>query len=150
MSREFAFEYVAVHDPDDTGRMTYWRVDDVVMTSWPPHARYGPVLLRSDIPKKLDPQERAEWIHAWFAERRTPWMERVRKAIDADRPAAAMRFAAFACRCCSCGRSLTDAASKTYGIGPECRRNLSTDYLAVLSEWAGRAHSEALAYEAAS
>ena len=143
--REFSFEYVAIPDPDDRERMTYWRVSGAALVSWPPHARYGPVLLRSDIPKGVRGNERAEWIHAWFAEHRNRWLALVRRAVDSDRAGASTRFAAFTCRCCSCGRALTDAASKTYGVGPECRRYLSADYLAVLSEWVGRAHAEAIA-----
>lgn len=133
--------YFAVPDPTDSTLMTYWRQSGAKLTPWPSRARYGPQLLRTDLPPALRGQERQEWIWAWCREHLTPWHEQVRAAIDADPRECAARFAAFATRCAECGRALRDPASKTYGVGPECREGWPAAALAAMVEAVGRAHA---------
>jgi len=133
-------EYFAVIDPDDPERMTYWRRGPRGLKPWPQKATYGPVLRKSDVPAVLRGEARREWVRQWFGERR-PWSEAVHEAIDADPDGCRARFAAFTSRCCCCGRALTDPASKTYGIGPECRDGVSADVLARMVEQIGRLHA---------
>jgi hypothetical protein len=133
--------YYAVLDPSDPGRMTYWRQTKTGRAPWPAKARYQPTLYTSDIPAGVRPSERGEWISQWHREHALPWWDALHAAIDADPIAAQARFAAFATRCCNCGRVLTDEASKAYGIGPECRRGFPDGVLAALAEAVGRAHA---------
>ncbi len=136
-------EYFAVPHPSDAARMTYWRRGARGnLKPWPARARYGPELRRSDVPTGLGPADLREWAAAWYRQHAVPWHAAVRAAIDADPDTAAARFAAFATRCCSCGRRLTDSASKTYGIGPECRADLPAAVLAAYAEAVGRAHAD--------
>jgi hypothetical protein len=136
-------EYFAVPDPADPTRVTYWRRSaDTRLHAWPAKARYGPRLLRSDVPDDLKGRERQDWIWAWSRGHITPWLLAVGDAINADPDGCAGRFAALTRCCCWCGRKLTDAASKTYGIGPECRAGLPDEALAALIEAVGRAHAE--------
>ena len=121
--------YYAVPDPDDPNQMTYWRdsTRGEGFMAWPPKVRYGPVLYRRDVPKDRQEQRLVVEQH-WARERE--WHQQVREAIEADPITAAKRFAEFTSRCCLCGRTLTDEASKVYGIGPECRRGLPHEVLA--------------------
>lgn len=137
--------YYAVPDPNDASVMTYWRRDKRgQLQPWPERARYGPHLTRADLPLELHGRHRDEWAASWMREVRAPWMSEVQRVID-DRPdEAAGRFAVFATRCCMCGRVLTDPASKTYGIGPECRSGLSDEQLAAMAEHVGQLHGEAV------
>lgn len=137
-------EYFAVVDPSDPGRMTYWRSGKRGLKPWPAQARYGPVLYRSDVPADLSGTARREWIATWFAERSQPWHQAIREAIATDPDDCRARFAAFTSHCCMCGRGLTDPASKTYGIGPECRTGISSTTLARLAELVARAHALAV------
>jgi hypothetical protein len=134
-------EYFAVPDPDDAERMTYWRMSSRGLVSWPPAARYGPRLLKRDVPRDLRGAAKAEWVHAWFQNTRFTWQASVIAAINADQHAAAARFAVFAIRCYCCGRALTDPQSKTLGIGPECRSGMPVEILAALNEQVGRLHA---------
>ncbi|MDT0306848.1 DUF6011 domain-containing protein [Streptomyces sp. DSM 44917] len=59
-------------------------------------------------------------------------LARVQAALEADPGTARRRFADFAIRCCHCGRTLHDDASKVFGIGPECRKGLSPQALAAI------------------
>lgn len=137
--------YYAVPDPNDPGQMTYWRRDHRGrLTPWPSKARYGPTLNRSDVPDGLTPTDRHQWITDWFRTHRRPWDDAVRAALDADPAQAQAAFAAFAVRCCVCGRRLTDAKSKTVGVGPDCRDGFGEDVLADLAVRVGRAHAAAL------
>lgn len=141
--------YFAVPDPADLTLMTCWRQSGAKLAAWPSRARYGPQLLRTDVPPDLRGQERQEWIWAWCREHLTPWHEQVRAPIVADPRECAARFAAFATRCAQCGRVLKDPASKTYGVGPECRDGWPAAVLAAFAEAVGRAHAAHLASEAA-
>lgn len=137
-----AATYFAVPDPDNAGQMTYWRrTARGQLEAWPAKARYGPVLYRSDVPPNLRGQERTEWINTWQREQRNPWHDAVRAAIEADPAGCAQRFAQLCTRCCACGRTLTDPASKVYGIGPECRAAVSDTFLADMASAVGRSHA---------
>ena len=134
--------YFAVVDPDDPEKMTYWRRDNRgTLSPWPQRASYAPALYRSDLPRGLGGAARTEYVQDWYRTHRDPWWSAIRAAIDADPAAASARFAAWAMRCCCCGRTLTDAASKTYGIGPECRAELPAGLLTLLADEVGRLHA---------
>lgn len=135
--------YFAVPDPADAGLMTYWR-QGRQLTMWPPGVKHGPRLAAGDVPKQLRGTQRRSWIRRWFREIREPWDAAVRAALDADRDLAAARFAAFSARCCCCGRALSDPASKTWGIGPDCREGLPVAWLERFAILAGRAHADRL------
>jgi len=136
--------YYAVPDPTNPSAMTYWRRDRRGrLAPWPPRARYGPTLTPADIPDHLAGQDRREWISDWARAHLWPWHEAVHAAIDADPDGCAARFAAMAARCCRCGRALTDPESKTYGIGPECRRDVPAELLTALAGAVARAHASA-------
>jgi Family of unknown function (DUF6011) len=141
MTKPVEIEYFAVPDPDDAERMTYWRLGPRGLASWPPNARYGPTLLRRDVPRDLRGDAKREWVHTWFQSTRFMWTARVFEAINVDQHAAAARFAVWQMRCLCCGRALTDPASKTYGIGPECRAGLPVEVLVQLNEEVGRMHA---------
>jgi hypothetical protein len=138
-------EYFAVPDPTDPQRMTYWRQTDQRFTAWPARARYGPRLLKSDVPAELTGRARQEWIWKWAADHLNPWFAAVRTAIADDPNGCAARFAALSTRCCWCGRVLKDAASKTYGVGPECRDGWPAEVLAAMVAAVGREHAAAIA-----
>lgn len=138
-------EYFAVPDPADPHRITYWRQTAHTLTAWPPAARYHPLLLKSDVPAGLTGQARREWLWAWAREHLHPWFDAVRFAIAADPHGCAARFAALHTRCCCCGRKLRDPASKTYGVGPECRDGWPAEVLSAMVEQVGRAHAAAVA-----
>lgn len=137
-------EYFAVPDPADHGRMTYWRRTAHTLRPWPPRARYEPRLLRTDVPDGLTGNELREYAVRWWHEVAGPWHDAITAAIDTDPAGCAARFAALTTRCCWCGRRLTDSASKTYGIGPDCRAGYPDESLAELAEAVGRAHAEGL------
>lgn len=134
-------EYFAVPDPVDPQRMTYWRQTEHSFTAWPPAARYQPRLLKSQAPAGLTGQARREWVWAWAAQHLQPWFDAVRVTIAADSQECAARFAALHTRCCCCGRALRDPASKTYGVGPECRDGWPAEMLAAMVEAVGRVHA---------
>lgn len=144
--------YFAVPDPDDAARITYWRrSNDGQLAPWPAKARYGPALYRKPgpghqhvIPAGLGGEERRQWTLRWFETVSGPWHLRARAAVEADPLVAAARFAGLKCACCICGRVLTDRASKTYGVGPDCREEWPDALLAAAAEAVGRAHAEAL------
>ena len=137
--------YYAVPDPNHQDQITYWRKDKRGnLRPWPPKARYGPVLLRRDVPPDMPPQDRNEWVRGWYREHAYPWHDAIRATIDTEPELCLARFATFTSRCCWCGRTLTDAASKTYGIGPDCRSGLSDNLLAALANGTGKAHAEYL------
>lgn len=116
--------YYAVPDPTSAEpSMTYWHVaegDDPAITAWPPKARYGPVLLRRDMPKGH--AARVATYQA-FSVRRAAFATQIRTAISQDPASAAAEFASFSTRCMVCGRALKDPRSKVLGIGPDCRRH---------------------------
>ncbi|XTZ13901.1 DUF6011 domain-containing protein [Micromonospora echinospora] len=142
-------EYFAVPDPDDPTRITYWRRAAAgKLTPWPSRARYGPQLYRSDVPADLAGMQRQEWIQAWARENQRPWYEKIHAALDADPQECAARFAAFATRCCQCGRMLHDPESKACGVGPDCRDGWPAAVIAAMVEAVGRAHALALAPQA--
>lgn len=111
--------YYATPDPDQPEQLTLWHVTDTAWKSWPPKARYGPVLLRKDVPK--DYAGRVAAIRAHHAVL-TVWNTRVIDTITADPAKAAAAFAAHSVRCHCCGRTLTDPRSQLLGVGPDCRR----------------------------
>jgi len=144
----------AIVDPHDPETVSYWRRKDTkkrngsIETSfaaWPPKARYGPILLKRDVPQDLWGQERGEWLLRWLDETRQPYDSAVIASVLADPIAAGRRFAELTSRCCACARTLTDDLSKCYGIGPECRSEIPADVLAQYYVPAlARAHAEHL------
>lgn len=133
--------YYATPDPRDPAQMTYWRMRAGQPTVWPPRARYGPTLLRSDVPAGLRAEERSRWIQDWWTTVAQPWHQAILDQLAGDPAAAGARFAELTTRCCNCGRALTDAASRVYGIGPDCRAGLPGEWLAALARAVGRAHA---------
>lgn len=133
--------YYAVPDPADPARMTYWRRTGRGLRPIPANARYGPVLLKHDVPADLRGQQRREWVYAWQRQHLYPWHATVHAAIDADPIGCAARYAALQARCAWCGRRLTDPDSKTYGIGPDCRQGWPPAELAALAQAVARAHA---------
>lgn len=150
----------AIPDPHTPDTITYWRRQDVRTRrqnlsprfgAWPPKARPGPVLYKSDVPAGLHGQDLGDWMRTWYAETREPYDTAVVAAIAADPITAGRRFAELTVRCCQCARPLTDALSKTYGIGPDCRHGMDTEILALyLTPLVGRAHHTREAGKAAS
>jgi hypothetical protein len=123
--------YYALLDPDNPATMTYWRAQNGLTAMWPAKAWYGPAkLLKRDAPADRD--EYRAWARAWF-DRSQNWILRVRDALEADPHPALRRFAEFSIRCCQCARPLTDDTSKVLGIGPDCRRGISTELLAQIT-----------------
>lgn len=142
-------EYFAVLDPLDPGRITYWyRVqrgrDAGQLAPWPPRTRYGALYVK-DMPAGTKAEQYA-FARAHY-DRVAHARAVLEDVIDTDPDTAAARFAAFASRCCCCGKRLTDERSKCYGIGPECRHGASLDWLASRVDLVGRAHAERLAKE---
>ncbi|GGX02105.1 DUF6011 domain-containing protein [Streptomyces chryseus] len=122
--------YYAVLDPANPDTMTYWRVRGETVTAWPAKAWYGPARpLKRDAPADAD--ERIAWLREWQAGYRE-WLRTVRAALDRDPAAARRNFADLTTRCCQCGRALTDDRSKVLGVGPECRRGVSEELLALI------------------
>ncbi|WP_284576678.1 DUF6011 domain-containing protein [Streptomyces sp. 2P-4] len=140
--------YYAIPDPDDPATMTYWRraisPKASVLKAWPAKAWNGPAVpRRADVPE--DPADRAAFAAAWTESRRV-YMTKVIDTILAELDDARRRFSTFAIRCWSCGRTLRDETSKTYGIGPECRSGMDPAALARFCVPAvGRIHVEHLA-----
>lgn len=139
--------YYAVPDPADPGTMVYARRPEKRdgLLPWPAKARFGPVLLRRDVPAGLDSSERYAWARAWFERVRWPWEAALRAAVAADVVGAGRRFAELTTRCCQCGRPLTDPESKCYGIGPDCRGGIPGAVLAAyFTPQVAKAHAAAL------
>lgn len=139
--------HYAVLDPSDASQMTYWKAKDGKVTPWPAKAQYGPVLLRSEVPKRSDWEARIVFIETWAQTVLYPYMDRIRDAIVSDPDAAAARFSGLTNRCHNCRRVLTDEASKVYATGPECRKNYSPEMLAMWARAVGRAHAKNLAQQ---
>lgn len=141
--------YYAVVDPGDPTTMTYWRRASPrgreVFESWPTGTKLGPALYSRDVPAALRGEDRRAWIRAWYADVRHPWQAAVVEAIVADPVGTSVRFAEHFTRCCRCGRSLTEEASKAYGIGPECRRGMTPAELDPYVRAVGAAHAASLA-----
>lgn len=122
--------YYAVLDPNHPETMTYWRIRGSSLSAWPAKAWYGPPRpLKRDAP--TDHDERITWIRTWNEHYRA-WQTQIRTLLEADPGTALRRFAEFSLRCCHCGRALTDDASKVVGIGPQCRRGLPAEFLALV------------------
>lgn len=133
----------AIHDPDDPASMKYWRRKDTKrgmhvyhsFRRWPA-GTIGSLLTARD---GKDPYVR---IGGYLA--------RVIEAIAEDPVAAGRRFAQFCDCCCRCGKVLTDPVSKSYGIGPDCRRDISPELLArYLTPQVERLHAQTLLEEIA-
>ncbi len=125
--------FYAVPDPrPDTNEMTYWRARPGQFGAWPKKARYGPTLTRDDLPEGMDPRSEGgqAFIQRWIERERDPYWSAIVEAIASEPLTAQHRFADFTVRCCSCGKKLTNDASKVYGIGPECRKGLPQEVLA--------------------
>lgn len=117
--------YYAVPDPTTTEpTMTFWHApapgEQPTLTAWPPKARYGPILLRKDVPKGYAAQA-AAWKA--FAPKRQAYLQQIRTAISHDPATAAVSFATAHGRCSNCCRALKDARSLLLCIGPDCRRH---------------------------
>jgi hypothetical protein len=116
--------YYAVLDPDDDSTMTCWRVKDGGIHPHPAKAWYGPERpLRKDAPGPKGSPEFQDWMREYF-DLWTGWARRVRNAIAASPITAQHEFAKATGHCCSCGRPLTDGASRVLGIGPDCRERI--------------------------
>lgn len=110
--------YYAIPDPDRAGRMQYWCRKDIntkrgtvpSLKPWPPGA-YG-IQIKGTQRVISGP------------------MLQIIEAIAADPVTHGKRFADLTTRCCRCSKVLTDARSKTYGIGPECRKGIRAEILA--------------------
>lgn len=144
--------YYAVHNPADPTAVTYWRMSAKGLNPWPARAKYGPVLMRADVPRELyKPARRpdlAAWVKDWYRTNRSAWEASIRALIEADLAGCARRFAEFTIRCCNCGRALTDENSKVLGLGSECRRGIEPGTLAALiTPLIGQAHAGALGAE---
>lgn len=136
-------EYYAVPDPHDPATMTFWRRDKRGRVGpWPANAAYGPRLARSNVPENLRGGDRAQWVQQWLRDVLAPWREQIDAVIEADPDGCRARFAWWCVRCGFCGRRLTDATSKTYGVGPECRRGLSVAELGAFAEHVTRVVSQ--------
>ncbi len=136
--------YYAIPDPNDPTLITYWRRKNNTLKAWPAKAWYGPpVPRRSELPDAGPARE--AFVQKWWASRRA-YLDRIATAVLADPATAGKRFANFGIRCCQCGRTLRDATSTTYGIGPECRSGMDPALLArYLTPAVGRAHAKHLA-----
>jgi len=129
--------YYTVPDPHpNVEQMTYWRRSSTKrgsqkFSAWPRKGRYGWVLLRGDIPKDL-PEEISQqtYVRAYYDTLHYPYQRAIVEAIREDPIVAGQRFADLNTRCLSCGKTLTNDLSKVYGIGPECRKGLSSEVLA--------------------
>ena len=134
--------YYATPDPDNPDTMTYWRARTGHLGHWPAKAWYGPArLLKRDAPTDRD--AKIAWMRAWNDSYRS-WLQRVTDTVAADPQTCRAVFAALAVRCCDCGRALTDAKSKTLGVGPECRRGYDEAWLAAtLTPAIAEAHATA-------
>jgi hypothetical protein len=88
----------AVPDPDDPGRMTYWRVESITVSGskkelrpWPADVRWAP--LRPPYPPDLDKEQRRQWSQDWYDDVYFGWKDAVIAAIAADPQTAADEFA---------------------------------------------------------
>lgn len=134
--------YYATPDPDQPEQLTLWHITDTTWKAWPARARYGPKLLRKDVPK--DHAGRLAAIRAHNAVL-TVWNTRVIDTIQADPAKAAAAFAQHSVRCFCCGRNLTDPRSKTLGVGPDCRRKYQlNDHVFIALENPAAAVAEAI------
>lgn len=129
--------YYAVPDPrPNLEEMTYWRRSSTKrgaqkFSAWPQEARYGWVLYNKMVPKDLPKDmSRNTYVQAYYETLVRPYDRAIVEAIQEDPIAARQRFADLTVRCCNCGKTLTNDLSKTYGIGPECRKGLSSEVLA--------------------
>lgn len=136
--------YLAVVDPAEPALMTYWRrMPSGGVKPWPEKSKYGPRLLKSQVPADMKGTDRAEYVRAWFQRVSNPWHDQITAAIEADPQGCAARFAQLQTRCICCGRVLTDPESKVYGIGPDCRRGFSDEEGSEWVESVGRAQARA-------
>lgn len=130
--------YYAAPDPDQPEQaMTYWHIRPgargaMNWTAWPPKARYGPKLLRRDVPAD---HHAGLVVKRAFGDRLLAWNERVRSVVEADPVACVVRFADLQSRCFCCARALTSARWKLLGVGPDCCRQhgLNPAVLALLT-----------------
>jgi hypothetical protein len=83
--------WFAATDPDDRGRMTFWRVERGRMHSYPGDVRWPPSPPRFEAESKA---ERALLRDDWYAEVYWPWKRAVRDAIVADPDGASRAFRA--------------------------------------------------------
>jgi Family of unknown function (DUF6011) len=130
--------YYAVPDPDQPNElMTYWHVrgaagpDAFHFVAWPLRARYGPKLLRKDVPKDHEGRMAAIRAHQQVL---LDWNQRLYTALASEPDAAAERFARLTTRCFWCARALTDPKSKLLGMGPDCRRSMGLDDEALIEQ----------------
>src|SRR6478609_8713174 len=115
-------------DPANPEAVSYWRRSarrPDQFDPWPRGTRYGPRLERADIPAGLGSLEAQQWVREWYRTIGVPWHAAVEQAIQDDPGGCAARFARLTSRCCWCGRRLTDATSRVYGVGPDCRDGAS-------------------------
>ncbi|QSE72198.1 DUF6011 domain-containing protein [Rhodococcus sp. PSBB049] len=131
--------YYSIRDPHD-GSVTHWCRPEkqAILKAWPTKANPGPKLYAKDVPKG---EGRIPFMREWNDTVAIPYAQAVHAAIMTDPVQAGARFAAWCTRCCLCGKTLTDPASKCYGVGPECRRIFDDEDL----EWLANAMSRALA-----
>lgn len=132
--------YYAIEGPSELDGVTYWRKKGQEFKPWPPKARYGPIaeIKRSDLP--ADRMEREETLRKLHTDQ-VLYIAHAAGIIRSDVEVARARFARLCTRCWSCGKKLTDNASKVYGIGPDCRSGMSDEVLATSARAVGHAHA---------
>lgn len=116
--------YYALSDPVDDTRVTCWRQSSAGLKEWPAGTQYGPFPTAEGTPAVFRTGEFQAWRAHWD-EIRQAWHERVAEQLLADPEKAARRFAELEGRCHRCGRVLTDPASVSLGVGPDCQRLLA-------------------------
>jgi hypothetical protein len=148
--------YYAIPDPHDPTIVSRWHMTKpdrngrCHLNPWPPKARYGPALApRPDFPRDLSDADLRAAVDEWIRPVQE-YRAAVEAAIEADIMGTGARFAAYATRCCFCGRALRDPKSRSYGVGPECGDGLGDEFMAAMAARVGAAIAEAEIAEAES
>jgi hypothetical protein len=141
----------AIPDPLDPGKVSYWYrpergQEKGKLLPWPPQRnKWGQRLYRKDLPVPGEPSSSP--ANRAFA---AAFWDRVREAretaiaeIEANPELAAARFARYCKCCCACGKVMWEERSVVYGIGPECRRGASPEFLSRMIEATKQAFAEA-------
>lgn len=136
-------EYFAIPNLDQPNQMTMWyQPEGCLAAPWPARTHYGPLLLKTDVPRGLHGEAKARWVNNWYVTVYNPWRDRMRAVIDADPVSAAGRYAAINNRCCCCNRHLKDPESLRIGAGPDCRDDWPATAIELLTTATTRARTE--------